>query len=230
MVAERSFSRNRSDLKHAIGDDDEVPGAPTPQELFRESPPPTTVQPLTMELVDAMTNVHNEGFGSKHCCLCCPVADTDGRIQRFYAKHPERLPMCGVALGNDGKPLGFVQLAIYPMNDKDGLHNTQPGEAYVEMISVAAAARGKGIGKLLLGWAEAKARERASTVLTLSVLHGNPAIRLYERLGFEAKEVDGCEQCIGGCVVCCLFGRPYGVCDPHWGSVDMKKSLTPGTL
>eukprot|EP00964_Phaeocystis_antarctica_P110623 scaffold74977_cov51-Phaeocystis_antarctica.AAC.1 len=36
--------------------------------------------------------------------------------------------MCGVALGQDGTPLGYVQLAIYPMNDKDGLHSTRPGE------------------------------------------------------------------------------------------------------
>ena len=35
--------------------------------------------------------------------------------------------MCGVALGQDGTPLGYVQLAIYPMNDKDGLHSTRPG-------------------------------------------------------------------------------------------------------
>ena len=26
-----------------------------------------------------------------------------------------------------GTPLGYVQLAIYPMNDKDGLHSTRPG-------------------------------------------------------------------------------------------------------
>ena len=72
-------------------------------------------------------------------------------------------------------------MAIHPMHDKDGLHTTKPGEAYVEQLSVAAAARGKGIGKLLLGWAEARAREHNCRILTLSVLNGNPAMRLYER-------------------------------------------------
>ena len=51
-----------------------------------------------------------------------------------------------------------MQLAIHPMNDKDGLHTTKPGETYIEQIGVATAARGKGVGKLLLQWAEAQVR------------------------------------------------------------------------
>jgi ribosomal protein S18 acetylase RimI-like enzyme len=184
-----------------------------------------SIQPLSMATTEAMVRVHNEGFGSKICCLCFPVADMDGRIRRFYEKHPERLPMCGVAVGRDGTPLGYVQLAIHPMNDKDGLHTTKPGETYIEQISVSAEARGKGIGKLLLEWAEARAREHKSTVVTLSVLSGNPARRLYERFGFEAIPVDGCEECVNCCVVSLLVGRPYGACDPHWGVVDMRKTL-----
>ena len=88
-----------------------------------------SVKPLTVDLVDAMTSVHNEGFGSKACLCCFPMADTDGKIRAFYAHHPERLPMCGLAVGRDGVPVGYVQLAIYPMSDKDGLHFTKPGES-----------------------------------------------------------------------------------------------------
>jgi len=119
-----------------------VPQQPVPQQMDRcrwaggvpqqaEERPDAeslSVQALTMDTVEVMRVIHNDGFGGKVCCLCLPVADTNGRIKRFYTKHPERLPMCGVALGQDGTPLGYVQLAIYPMNDKDGLHSTRPGE------------------------------------------------------------------------------------------------------
>ena len=91
--------------------------------------------------------------------------------------------------------------------------------------AVAAAARGKGVGKQLLQWAEAQARAHSSTVLTLAVLNGNPARRLYERFGFEEVPTDGCEQCINSCVVCFIIGRPYGLCDPHAGTIDMRKRL-----
>ena len=73
--------------------------------------------------------------------------------------------------------------------------------------------------------AEAKAREHGCRMLTLSVLNGNAARRLYERFGFVAKTSDPCEDAIGGCVVCLLVGRPYGVCDPHCGAADMTKML-----
>ena len=91
-------------------------------------PSEVTIQPLTLELVDGLRIVHNEGFGSKYCCLCCPVADTEGKIAQFYAKHPERLAACGLAVDKAGTPLGYVQLAIHPMSDKDGMHTTKPGE------------------------------------------------------------------------------------------------------
>ena len=185
------------------------------------------LQPLTLDNVDLLIQVHNEGFGSKRFCCCFPVAEEPGgEISQFYAKHPERLPFTGLAV-SDGVPLGFVMLAAYPMNDRHGLHTNKPGEAYVEMIGVAAAARGKGIGKALLGWAEAKAREGGCTELSLSVLNGNPAIRLYERYGFKAMgRGDPVDKCCDGCAVVFLMGRPYGFCDRHFGSTEMRKPLT----
>ena len=91
---------------------------------------------------------------------------------------------------------------------------------------MASAARGKGVGKVLLQWAEARAREQQSTVLTLSVLNGNAARRLYERYGFQAvTSNDECTECLVGCIVCCVVGRPYGMCDPHFGATDMKMKL-----
>ena len=134
--------------------------------------------------------------------------------------------MAGIAVSKDGVPLGYVQLAIHPMKDQHGIHTLQPGEAYIEQIGVAAAARSKGIGKQLLQWAEERAREKHCTTLTLGVLFGNPAIHLYERFGFRQKPVDACEEWIvSPILVCFLMGRPYGLCDPHCGGVDMVKPL-----
>lgn len=201
--------------------------APTTHAMERVSPD-WSLQPLTMELVAGMTAVYNEGFGSKRCCICFPFTDTDGTRLRYYQRHPERLPMCGIAVGADGTPLGFVQVAVHPMQDQYGIHTLQPGEAYIEQVGVAAAARGKGIGKALLQWAETLATDRKSSVLTLTVLHGNPALRLYERFGFEAlPPPDPVERCFDICGTFWIVGRPYGLCDPHWGSVEMRKDV-PG--
>ena len=211
---------------HVVGDDGAA--APAAQEMGRESQPEWSIEPLTLEKVGILAKVTEEGFGTKVCCCCCPVADgTKERMQKYYTKHPERQPLCGLAVGKDGVGLGFVAMAIHPMNDKDGLHETKPGEAYVEQLAVATAARGKGIGKALLEWAEAKAREHGCTQLTLAVLNGNRAIHLYERFGFKTVDTDPIEMCCTAFVVCFLMGRPYGLCDPHVGSVDMVKVLAP---
>ena len=228
-----TLQRTKSGRKHAVGDDGET--APVAQEMARpdggkpeDGQPSWVLQPLTLDNVDLLVQVHNEGFGSKRFCCCFPVAEEPGgEISQFYAKHPERLPFTGLAV-SDGVPLGFVMLAAYPMNDRHGLHTNKPGEAYVEMIGVAAAARGKGIGKALLGWAQAKAREGGCTELSLTVLNGNPAIRLYERFGFKAVETDEVDKCCNACCTLCLVGRPYGFCDEHFGATEMRKPLNEG--
>ena len=182
------------------------------------------MKPLTLDMVYAMADVMKEGFGSKRCCACVPIGNTN-EIYKFFQKHPERLERTGLAIGKDGKPLGFVQIAIYPQHDKDGLHTNKPGETYVGMVGVAAAARGKGVRKMLLQWAEDQARANNGTTLSLTVLNGNPARRLYERFGFVEVPTDECEQCITACVITIIAGRPYGCCDQHCGGVDMTKRL-----
>ena len=233
------MNRGRSGRLHVIGDDEppapqamqraggggDEPAAAIEMQATGAGAGPVEIRPLTLDLVEGLRRVNNEGFGSKYCCLCCPVADTDGSIAQFYAQHPERLPLCGLAVDGAGAPLGFVQLAIHPLHDKDGLHSTKPGETYIEQVGVAAVARGQGIGRRLLQWAEAQARARDCTTLTLAVLNGNPARRLYERIGFRAKPTDECGQCIGAGCVFCLVGRPYGACAPGWGATDMVKVL-----
>ena len=40
---------------------------------------------------------------------------------------------------SEGVPLGFVQLEVHYMNDKDRLHDTTPGETHTESMGAAAA-------------------------------------------------------------------------------------------
>ena len=78
---------------------------------------------------------------------------------------------------------------------------------------------------MLLGWAEAKAREHNCTLLSLAVLNGNPARWLYQRVGFKVVETDVVDWLCVACCTVCLVGRPYGVCDAHCGAIDMTKRL-----
>ena len=59
---------------------------------------------------------------------------------------------------------------------------------YVEDLFVTEAARGRGIGRMLLARLAAIARERGGTTLSLIVLHWNPAREFYHRLGFAEAE------------------------------------------
>lgn len=62
-------------------------------------------------------------------------------------------------------------------------------EAYIDTVCVAPAARGKGIGTLLLQFAEELTKQRGYTKLSLNVeIEKEDARRLYERLGFVITE------------------------------------------
>jgi GNAT superfamily N-acetyltransferase len=57
--------------------------------------------------------------------------------------------------------------------------------AWIDELFVEAAHRGKGIGTQLLDLAEAASREHHAKFIHLEVTHGNPAIELYRRRGFQ---------------------------------------------
>lgn len=61
----------------------------------------------------------------------------------------------------------------------------------VHDVAVLASHRGRGIAEQMLAQAEQIARERGAVKLTLEVLSGNqPAMRLYERIGFAGYQLD----------------------------------------
>jgi GNAT superfamily N-acetyltransferase len=57
--------------------------------------------------------------------------------------------------------------------------------AWIDELFVEAAHRGKGIGTQLLDLAQAASREHHAKFIHLEVTHGNPAIELYRRRGFQ---------------------------------------------
>ncbi|MDP3137151.1 MAG: GNAT family N-acetyltransferase [Burkholderiaceae bacterium] len=61
----------------------------------------------------------------------------------------------------------------------------------VHDVIVLADCRGRRVAELMLALVERIARQRGGCKLTLEVLQGNvPALRLYERIGFAAYELD----------------------------------------
>ena len=73
----------------------------------------------------------------------------------------------------EGKPSGFLQVEELP--DKTWVHE----------VVLLPEVQGKGIGSRLLRTIQETAKQRQVPV-RLNVLHANPAIELYKRLGFEA--------------------------------------------
>lgn len=84
-------------------------------------------------------------------------------VGRFGLTHPLRIALMGLALS----------------------HECIVGECYVDQVATAAAFRRQGVGTALMEQARIFAAEKGFEVLTLSVAANNPAVRLYERLGFS---------------------------------------------
>lgn len=179
----------------------------------------------TDDLVPEIVNINNKFLSSKHALCCIPLSCQSPQTQRrVFTKCPDKMNVGGLAVDEEtGAALGYIQLSFKGMPTE--LHVVKEGECYVEWLAVMPDARGKGVGTKLLKWAEEMARSRKSSHMTLAVIRGNPAIRLYERDGFATIQEDCCEEFFGCCLVTFLFGRPYGCCDRGWGALTMKKGL-----
>ena len=123
----------------------------------------------------------------------------------FYARErrvgPEEQPVyryvygwgrrgdAGVLALEDGFPVGAAWYRRFS--------EKAPGYAFVDeetpelAIAVVPSRRGRGHGERLLEALLARAREEGYEALSLSVEEGNPAIRLYERFGFESVRSEG---------------------------------------
>lgn len=83
----------------------------------------------------------------------------------------------------DGAPAGC--LYVHTAEDFFGRPH-----AHVSVIATTAEAEGTGVGRALMAHAEAWARDRGLSLLTLNVFAANSrARRFYERLGFDVEMV-----------------------------------------
>jgi GNAT superfamily N-acetyltransferase len=105
--------------------------------------------------------------------------DADPHLAAYYRSPWE----FGVVSTADGEPTGVVWVTRFPPE--------APGYGFVRAdvpelsVCVLPGYRGAGLGAGLVGAAVAEARRRSLPALSLSVEDGNPARRLYERLGFR---------------------------------------------
>jgi len=93
--------------------------------------------------------------------------DDDAHYQRIRSNFEDAKIICE---GN--RSIGLIKLS------------RMPDEWHVHQIQVMPSSQGKGIGKAVLT-AVLKEAEHVGIPVTLSVLHGNPARRLYDQLGFQ---------------------------------------------
>jgi ribosomal protein S18 acetylase RimI-like enzyme len=77
----------------------------------------------------------------------------------------------------DGRVVGFIQVVDFA------------DRLYLRQLHLIDGFRGRGIGSTLIG-AELKRAAETGRPVTLDVMHGNPARRLYVKLGFESTGKD----------------------------------------
>lgn len=112
--------------------------------------------------------------------LADPLPDSYRRAWKAIAANPAaRL----VVAEEDGAIVGTLQLDLLDSLTRGGTRRAQ-----VEGVRVARAARGAGIGRLLLEWAIAEARREGCGLIQLtSDLQRDDAARFYASLGFAAS-------------------------------------------
>jgi len=107
--------------------------------------------------------------------------EVQARLVPELAKRPWAVTVLGYW---DGEPVGLV-------NAFEGFSSfaAQP-LIYLHDVAVNRSHRGRGVAKAMLTEVEAIARERGACKMTLEVLSGNPAVRIYDRFGFKPYALD----------------------------------------
>jgi len=94
----------------------------------------------------------------------------------------------------DGEVLGTVTLELEGRTDTESRNDREaeplrPGQAHVRMLGVAPAARGRGVGRLLMDACLEESRRAGKTLLTLNTTERMKAARrMYESMGFTRIE------------------------------------------
>ncbi len=87
-----------------------------------------------------------------------------------------------IVIEHSGQPVGMMQLTFIPSLTHVGSWRCQ-----IEGVRIRSDYRGQGLGKRMLAWAIARARERGCRLAQLTSDKQRPdALRFYEKMGFEA--------------------------------------------
>mmetsp|Transcript_98095 Transcript_98095/g.158166 ORF Transcript_98095/g.158166 Transcript_98095/m.158166 type:complete len:224 (+) Transcript_98095:51-722(+) len=185
------------------------------------------IEVVTASRIPEIFKIQQDFLSNKRTCCIIPLSlqVSESDFTKRYTKDPASMQVAAVAVDvTNNEALGFVQLYFHGMYCE--MHTVKPGEAYVDSIAVLPQARGKGVGTKLMAWCEEIARAKGADRLSLGVIRGNPAIGLYEKLGYAQKQDDTpCDTVCTAAFVCCFFGCPYGIRNPTWGAMDMVKPL-----
>eukprot|EP00039_Didymoeca_costata_P031096 m.33096 g.33096 ORF g.33096 m.33096 type:complete len:231 (+) comp8487_c0_seq2:191-883(+) len=203
------------------------------------------VQLLDEESLQGYAEAISDAFANKRdrwCGWCgsttrnSDIAEIKGTAKRYWPIYSQQV---GIYKTQDGRVLGAIIVKLHDQPADPSLppcmkHNCTQGECYVEQIGVSADARGRGVGKKLMEWADSFAVQKncnrlanklfihsftfshmkichmlCSIRITLAVSRSNRAIRLYERQGYVNKG-DSCGSCGPVCCVVwqCFIGEP----------------------
>ena len=148
------------------------------------------------------------------CCIYFGIKHMHKAWVEGFAKACDSKPHAfAVAVDNKGDLFGYIALGFNGIMGNIPDHEyewAQPkipiGTCRVEQIAVNAKARGMGLGKKLLQWAEDKAKERNCNRMKLEVVATNVnALRLYRNVGYEVTNNILSQICCFP-IFCCLMG------------------------
>jgi len=185
-------------------------------------------QDLNTARLQQVARLHKVSFADQKKCCCC-ISGSEEQLHKLFldtlSKGPDsKLDVFGLALDGEGEVLGYVMLGFHDTPGDTSLGDLpncitncfkpKEGTCHLEQIVVSEKARGKGIGKQLMTWADRRARERGCAIVHLEVINRNHRAKaLYEREGY--KDVSSkCKQCWCCPILCCLMRVPY-VYDMH---------------
>lgn len=188
-----------------------------------------TREDLRTERLKQISRLHKTAFSDdKPCCCCCVEREADAHknfLEGLSESPDAKLEGFGVAVDVNGDVLGFAMLGFHDTPGDVSMrelpecfHPSPPqGTCHLEQIAVYESARGNGVGKKLMSWADEKARERGCTTIVLEVIGRNTHAKLiYEKAGYVVSN-SACRRCMFCPVVCCLMRTPI--------VYEMKKAL-----